>query len=80
LIYKVYVADGREELVRGATISGITIKNFKHILGTSDGEIIVNDNYDGGTYIVPDGVLFEDVDITRNNDIHFNKPYIVQKP
>ena len=38
LIYKVYVNDGREELVRGALISQLTVRNLRMLLG------IGNDN------------------------------------
>jgi TldD protein len=33
LIYRVYVADGREELVRGARIEGLTLRSIRNILG-----------------------------------------------
>ncbi len=38
LVYKVYVNDGREELVRGALISQLTVRNLRTLLG------IGNDN------------------------------------
>ena len=33
LIYRVYVDDGREELVRGARIEGLTLRSIRNILG-----------------------------------------------
>jgi hypothetical protein len=33
LLYRVYVADGREELVRGGTIEGLTLRSLRNILG-----------------------------------------------
>jgi len=80
-ISKIYVADGREELVRGATISGITdLRNFKRILGTSDKELIYNYDNAKTTIIHPDALLFEDMDITRQSNIEFKKPFVVSKP
>ena len=79
--YKVYVDDGREELVRGATISdGTSLRPFKRILGASDKEQIDSFSYMQTTIISPNALLFEEMDVTRMPNIEFKKPYIVQKP
>ena len=81
LIYKVYIADGREELVRGAAISDdASLKTFKRILGTSEREQIVTYGDPQATMIAPDAILFEEMDITRLSNIEFKKPYFVPKP
>ena len=81
MMYRIYVADGREELVRGATISDdANLKTFKRILGASDREQIVSFGNIQTTLIVPDGLLFEEMDVTRIPNIEFKKPYIVSKP
>jgi predicted Zn-dependent protease len=36
LVYRVFVADGHEELVRGGTISGLTLRSLRNILGVGD--------------------------------------------
>src|SRR4029077_10525226 len=36
LIYRVYVADGREELVRGGRIEGLTLRSIRNLLGIGD--------------------------------------------
>ena len=36
LVYRVYVADGHEELVRGAVIEGLTARSLRNILGIGD--------------------------------------------
>ena len=35
-IYRVYVADGREELVRGGRIEGLTLRSIRNLLGIGD--------------------------------------------
>jgi hypothetical protein len=35
-VYRVYVADGREELVRGGTIQGLAPRSLRNILGVGD--------------------------------------------
>ena len=36
LVYRVNVADGREELVRGAVLSGLTARSLRNLLGTGN--------------------------------------------
>jgi len=80
LISKIYVSDGHEELVRGATLSDINLKTLKRILGASDKEQIYSFDAIQSTVIFPSALLLEEVDITRMPNIEFKKPYIVPKP
>ena len=80
LISKIYVADGREELVRGATVSDLSLRTFKRILGASNKEQIWSYGETQMTLVYPDALLFEEMDITRMPNIEFKKPYIVPKP
>ena len=79
-ISRIYVADGREELVRGAALSDYNLKTFKRITGASDQEQIYSFDATQATVIFPDAMLFEEMDITRMYNIEFKKPYIVPKP
>ena len=81
LMYKKYVADGHEELVRGATITdAANLRSFKRILGASDKELISSYGETQITLIYPDALLFEEMDVTRIPNIEFKKPYFVPKP
>jgi hypothetical protein len=33
VVYRVYVADGREEMVRGGHIEGLTLRSLRNVLG-----------------------------------------------
>ncbi|MDR1338949.1 MAG: hypothetical protein LBK58_02680 [Prevotellaceae bacterium] len=81
-IYRIYVADGREELLRGAVLPDFNIKSFKRVLGASDRELFYNTHMFGNfsTYIVPSGLLFEEMEVSRNNNITFKKPFAVPQP
>jgi len=81
-IYRIYVADGREELLRGAVLSDFNVKSYKKVLGASNQEFFHNLFSFGrfATFIVPDGLLFEELEVTRNNNITFKKPFIVPQP
>jgi hypothetical protein len=82
MIYKVYVADGREELVRGAKFEDFTLKSFKRVLGAAKENYVRHTANFGSlaTYVVPDGILFEELEITRNNNITFETPFVVPQP
>jgi TldD protein len=36
IVYRVYVADGREEMVRGGVIEGLTLRSMRNMLGIGD--------------------------------------------
>lgn len=81
-IYRIYLNDGREELVRGTTLPDLSVRSFKRILGATEKEYLYN-TYSYGcfvTYIIPEELLLEELDVTRNNNITFKMPYIVPKP
>jgi predicted Zn-dependent protease len=81
-IYRIYVADGREELLRGAILPDFNIRSYKRTLGTSNRELIYNTYTFGhfATYIVPEAFLFEELEVSRNNNITLKKPFIVPQP
>jgi hypothetical protein len=81
-VYKVYLSNGHEELVRGVTFPDFNMKSFKRILGASDKEYFYH-TYNYGvltTYIVPEALLFEELEITRDNNINFKQPFIAPQP
>ncbi len=82
LLYRVTVADGKEELVRGGVIRGLNSKSFNKILGASKEELMENHAALGQitTLIVPRGVLFDNIEVIKDNFINKTPPYIVPKP
>src|SRR5262249_40858083 len=42
LTYKVYVADGREELIRGVSIGGLSVQSLRHIQAAGNDTVIAN--------------------------------------
>lgn len=64
---RIYVEDGREELVRGLYNPRYTYKAFQRILGVSDEEYI-STNWSRGSvssYIIPKSILFEELEISK---------------
>lgn len=80
-LYKVY-QDGREEMVRNGSINDLNQKQFKYILHIGAEESIQNTMTEENriSLIVPCGIIFEELEIVRNNNVTLTKPYIVPRP
>ncbi len=70
-LYRVSVANGKEELVRGAAFHGLNSRSFNRVIGISKEEFIGNHTALGQitTLIVPKGILFENIEVVRDNSI-----------
>ncbi|MDR1170418.1 MAG: hypothetical protein LBK97_06255 [Prevotellaceae bacterium] len=81
-IYRIYVADGREELLRGAVLPDFNLRSYKRMSGASNREFFYTTHSLGNfaTYIVPEALMFEELEVSRNNNITFRKPFIVAQP
>jgi TldD protein len=69
LIYKIYVADGREQLIRGAFAQGIPIRSLRQIEGVGSDSFVVN-RLSGGdlptpSSIVAPSVLLEEMELKK---------------
>ena len=72
-VYKVSLKDGKEELARNAFYDQINFKTFKKILGASDQYVAhnlsapefqnLNQTGGGGSYIVPEAILLEELEL-----------------
>ena len=70
LLYKVHVADGREELVRGATIGALTVASLRHIqaVGTDSfmsNRLVGQQGAETATTIVAPSVILEELGLER---------------
>lgn len=81
--YRIYVEDGREELVNGANMVDFNMRAFRRILGASNEDYIYNTfaySQLPASIIVPQALLFEEIEITGNNNIMFKQPFIAPNP
>jgi hypothetical protein len=79
MMYRVY-PDGREELVRGAQIARIDLKDFKRMLAAGDQPYALNSGSRGrGQSVVAPAMLFEELDLAKI-DRDFDKPPILPAP
>lgn len=81
-IYQIDVKTGTEKLVRGASLPDFNLRSFKRVLGASDKNFAYNTTSFGElvTYIVPEALLFEELEVTRNNNISFRQPFDLPMP
>jgi predicted Zn-dependent protease len=104
-IYRVNVETGKEELVRGAEISGITVNSLKKVKAVSNKEFVYNTMYEGSgggglfsmvlsigsrmmgglngkpvSFIVPDAMVIEEVEISKENRAFTSKLPVVENP
>jgi predicted Zn-dependent protease len=79
-LYRVSIADGTERRVRSATINDFDIQAFKKIVAVSDRETVFNGlNMGTLSVIVPEEVLFEDLQVRSDRLDNLRKPPVVGK-
>ncbi len=83
LTYKVYVVDGREELIRGAFAQEIPIRSLRQIEAVGDDSFVVN-RLSGGelptpTSIVAPSVLLEEIELKKPSG-NQQKPALLTHP
>jgi hypothetical protein len=95
-VYKVKVSDGSEELVSFAEVQGLSTKSFKRLLGTSTDMQVYNtmvapvkgglSNWEyelsgiPASFILPDCLLFEELDIVKEKQGVVKNPPLVESP
>ncbi len=78
-LYQVSVADGSEKLIRSAIINNMDAQVFKKILAVSNQEMIYNGSAGNLiSVIVPDAILFEELEIQSDRVDNFQKPPFVK--
>jgi predicted Zn-dependent protease len=77
-LYQINIADGSEKRIRSASINNFDSQSFKNIVAVSDNELI-HHTYDRSliTVIVPDAILFEELQIQSDRVDNFRKPPLV---
>jgi predicted Zn-dependent protease len=78
-LYQVNISDGTEKRVRSATITDLDFQSFKKIHAVSDKEMIYNGIANNLiSVIVPDAILFEELQIQSDRVDNFKKPPLVE--
>jgi hypothetical protein len=79
-LYRVNIVDGTEKRIRAATITSLDFQSFKRIRAVSDNEMIYN-GVSGNlvSIIVPDAILFEELQIQSDRLDNYRKPPLVER-
>jgi hypothetical protein len=87
LVYRVYVEDGHEELIRSVQLDDISISTLRHILGVAEKQFVYNTQatiqWRSGipaSFIVPEAILLEELDIKKEQRGYTPKLPIVPSP
>jgi predicted Zn-dependent protease len=77
-LYRIDIADGTEKRIRSTTITDLDSQSFKKISAVSDKEMIYH-GIAGNliSVIVPDAILFEELQIHSNRVDNYRKPPVV---
>lgn len=79
-VYRVWVKDGKEELIRGAEFEGVTIKTLKDISQTADDYYVHNfllgHDHELPTSIVAPSILIEEMDLEKTEAKAVKPPYL----
>lgn len=92
-VYKIYVKDGHEELIRSVEIDDPSISSLRHILGVSKKQNVFNTlmpvsnqystyNNNGvpASFITPSAILFEELEVRKEKRSFTPKPPVVESP
>jgi hypothetical protein len=87
-VYKVYVADGREEPVRGLRFHGFSVRSLKDIIAASDTPTVfhfidtgaafaqLEGSYGAETSVIAPSVLIDDVELRGGDEQRPNLPIV----
>jgi predicted Zn-dependent protease len=79
-LYQINIADGTEKRVRSAVIKDLDAQAFKKIVAVSNQELIYNGNTGNLiSIIVPDAILFGELQIQSDRVDNFRKPPLVNQ-
>jgi len=77
-LYQVNIADGTEKRIRAAAVTDLDFQSFKKIHAVSNKEMIYN-GIAGNllSVIVPDAILFDELQIQSDRVDNYRKPPVV---
>jgi hypothetical protein len=83
-VYKAFVKDGREELVRGYNFANLSLKTLKDIVAVGNDDYVYNFENKGAsgdmpTSFIAPSVIFDDVEMNAEKDQN-KRPYIMKHP
>ena len=77
-VYKVYVADGREELVRGCEFNAVDVRSLRKIIAAGSAQTVHNSSGGGApaSSVIAPAILFEELELSRIKQEAEKKPFL----
>ena len=83
LVYRIYVEDGREELIRSVKPGSISLSTLRHIIGAADRKFVYNILKGSGipsSFIVPQSLILEELEVKKEKRDYTPKLPLVSTP
>lgn len=82
LVYRVYVEDGREELVRSVNLGSLGLSSLRRMLSASQKRLVYNMPVSGvpSSFIVPQSLIIEELDVKKEQQDYTPKLPVVSSP
>ena len=80
LLYRVYVEDEKEELVRSAMFGRLTLSSLRRIYAAADQQFLYQKGGIPASYIVPQSLIFEELEVEQEKRSYTPKLPIVPSP
>ena len=80
LIYRVNVEDGEEQLVRSAMLSNFSLSSLRRVYSASTEQFLYQRGGVPASYIVPQALIFEELEIEQQKQSYTPKLPVVSSP
>lgn len=80
LVYRVYVEDGKEELIRSAMLGQLTLSSLRRIYAAAREQFLYQKGGIPASYIVPQSLIFEELEVEQEKRAYTPKLPVVPSP
>jgi hypothetical protein len=80
LVSRVYVEDGREELIRSVMLGRLTLSSLRRIYATTEQQFLYQKGGVPASYIVPQSMILEELEVEQEKRPYTPKLPVVPSP
>jgi hypothetical protein len=80
LVYRVYVEDGKEELVRSVMLGRVSVSSLRRIYSASAEQFVYQKGGIPASYIIPQSLIFEELEVEQEKRAYTPKLPVVPSP
>ena len=79
-VYRVYVEDGKEELVRSVMLGSLSVSSLRRIYSVSEEQFLYQKGGIPASYILPQSLIFEELEVEQEKRSYTPKLPVVSSP